>query len=106
MISMLLAFVCCLHTSEGDDGNRQADESCRAPEPRKLHEGRDGRETAARFYLQTTSVSLRDSCEGEATAGGFQSYVDLLTCIQMTHTASASQSASPLRGAGKNRIRK
>src|SRR4051812_11753912 len=31
----------------------------------------------------TNSDSLRTRCEGEATAGGSDSYVDLLTCIQM-----------------------
>lgn len=31
----------------------------------------------------TASIQLRNRCEGEAVAGGSQSYVDLLTCIQM-----------------------
>jgi hypothetical protein len=30
-----------------------------------------------------TPPSVRSSCEGEATTGGFDSYVDMLTCIQM-----------------------
>jgi hypothetical protein len=33
---------------------------------------------------QTTSPSVRNGCESEAVAGGYQSYVDLLTCIQMS----------------------
>jgi hypothetical protein len=45
-------------------------------------------ETAAQQQLNsiwpTTPTSVRDSCEAEAVAGGFQSYVDLLTCIQMS----------------------
>uniref|UniRef100_UPI001BB46258 hypothetical protein n=2 Tax=Pseudomonadota TaxID=1224 RepID=UPI001BB46258 len=40
-------------------------------------------ETAAKQQLdsiwQATSVAVRNRCEGEATTGGFQSYVDLLT---------------------------
>ncbi len=67
-------------------------------------------EAAAKQQLdsiwQATSVSLRDRCEGEATAGGFQSYVDLLTCIQMADTASASPTTSLLKGASKNRNKK
>lgn len=51
----------------------------------------------------TTKPGVRDQCEGEATSGGIQSYVDLLTCIQMTDTATALASAQPLRGASKNR---
>ncbi|MGY3239030.1 MULTISPECIES: hypothetical protein [unclassified Bradyrhizobium] len=64
-------------------------------------------ETAAKQQLdsiwQATSVALRDRCEGEATAGGFQSYVDLLTCIEMADTASALSPTSPLKGASRNR---
>lgn len=54
----------------------------------------------------TTKVTVRDGCEGEATSGGIQSYVDLLTCIQMTDTANAMASAQPLRGGSKNRNKK
>ncbi|RQH12097.1 hypothetical protein [Bradyrhizobium sp. RP6] len=64
-------------------------------------------ETAAQEQLATVWLTvkpaLRDACEGEATTGGIQSYVDLLTCIQMTDTASAVAPASPLRGGSKNR---
>jgi hypothetical protein len=45
-------------------------------------------ETNAQQQLSTvwasTSGPVRDRCEGEAVAGGSQSYVDLLTCIRMT----------------------
>ncbi|WP_027523841.1 hypothetical protein [Bradyrhizobium sp. Ec3.3] len=64
-------------------------------------------ETAAQQQLgtvwSTTRATVRDACEGEASSGGMQSYVDLLTCIQMTDSASALSPAPPLRGASKNR---
>jgi len=64
-------------------------------------------ETAARQQLdsiwQATSVAVRNRCEGEATTGGFQSYVDLLTCIEMADTANALPSSSPLKGASRIR---
>jgi len=67
-------------------------------------------EASAQQQLATiwssTMPAVRDGCEGEATSGGIQSYVDLLTCIQMTDTASTLASASPLRGASKNRNKK
>jgi len=64
-------------------------------------------ETAARQQLgtlwQTTKIGVRDQCEGEAVAGESQSYVDLLTCIQMTDVSSATPTTPKLRGASKNR---
>jgi hypothetical protein len=51
----------------------------------------------------TTSEAVRNQCEGEATAGGSDSYVDLLTCIQMAGFAQSSSPATSLRGASKNR---
>ncbi|MEK9281778.1 MULTISPECIES: hypothetical protein [unclassified Bradyrhizobium] len=64
-------------------------------------------ETAAQKQLgtvwATAKPAVRDSCENEATSLGTQSYVDLLTCIQMTETASALSSTPPHRGASKNR---
>ncbi|QOZ08198.1 hypothetical protein [Bradyrhizobium sp. CCBAU 51765] len=53
----------------------------------------------------TTKLTVRDVCEGEATSGGSQSYVDLLTCIQMTGVAPATTATPALRGASKNRSR-
>jgi hypothetical protein len=50
---------------------------------------------------QKTSDSARTTCEGEADTGT-QSYVDLLTCVQMTDFASAL-TGPRLRGASKNR---
>ena len=52
---------------------------------------------------QSTPLSIRDRCEGEAVAADIQSYVDLLTCIQMTDTADLTPSPAPLRGASKKR---
>jgi len=66
-------------------------------------------ETAAQKQLVTlwpaNPGSVRDQCEGEAVAGGIQSYVDLLTCIQMADWANPTSKvkATPLRGASKNR---
>jgi hypothetical protein len=52
---------------------------------------------------QQSSVAVRDRCEGEAVAAGMQSYVDLLTCVQMTDLANAASAGARLRGASKNR---
>lgn len=64
-------------------------------------------ETAAQQQLRTlwptSAVPLRDSCEGEASSSGIQSYVDLLTCIQMTDLANSMSDMPKLRGASKNR---
>lgn len=54
------------------------------------------------LWLQN-SDALRNRCEGEATAGGNDSYVDLLTCVQMADWAKSTPSAPKLRGASKNR---
>jgi len=59
-----------------------------------------------RTLWQATAISLRDRCEGEAVAGDSQSYVDLLTCIQMAGSASTSPAAPSLRGGSKNRNKK
>ncbi|BAL75178.1 hypothetical protein [Bradyrhizobium cosmicum] len=67
-------------------------------------------ETTAQQQLQAiwqgTAPSLRDRCEGEATSAGAQSYVDLLTCIQMEEIANSLPNPSGLRGASKSRSRK
>src|SRR5258708_39865202 len=56
-------------------------------------------ESAAQKQLNTVwgtaSVPLRDSCEGEATAAS-QSYVDLLTCIQMAEWVKSPSTATRL----------
>ncbi|WP_407174899.1 hypothetical protein [Bradyrhizobium sp. STM 3562] len=63
-------------------------------------------ENAAREQLATVwstySVSIRDRCTQEATLVGMGSYVDLLTCMQMTDPAKLSP-ALDLKGASKNR---
>lgn len=46
--------------------------------------------------------AVRDRCEAEATLVGIASYVDLLSCMQMADLAP-SATATPLRGASKNR---
>ena len=48
------------------------------------------------------SASIRSSCEGEATAAGSASYVDLLACLQMTD-GTAATSANALRGASRKK---
>jgi hypothetical protein len=64
-------------------------------------------ETAAQQQLNTVwgtaDRSLRASCEVEATSGGSQSYVDLLTCIQMAEWVKSPLTATRLRGASKDR---
>jgi hypothetical protein len=51
----------------------------------------------------SNSDELRNRCEGEATAGGSDSYVDLLTCIQMADWVKSPSPAVKLRGASKTR---
>jgi hypothetical protein len=50
----------------------------------------------------------RDSCEGEAATGlrDSQSYVDLLTCMQLAGVATTGVQATPLRGGSKARNKK
>lgn len=64
-------------------------------------------ESAAQKQLttvwSTAATPLRDSCEGEAASGGSQSYVDLLTCIQMAEWVKSPSTATRLRGAGTAR---
>jgi hypothetical protein len=48
------------------------------------------------------SSAVRAQCEGEATDVGEASYVDLLTCLQMTD-GSVTTSASALRGASRKK---
>jgi hypothetical protein len=50
----------------------------------------------------TYPAPTRDRCEQEATIGGIGSYVDLLTCMQMTDPAKLSPTPG-LGGASKNR---
>jgi hypothetical protein len=63
-------------------------------------------ENAAQQQLGTVwsnySASIRDRCTAEATIAGMGSYVDLLTCMQMTDPATLSPTPA-LRGASKNR---
>jgi hypothetical protein len=64
-------------------------------------------ENSARLQLigtwSTYSASIRDRCEKESTiTPGTASYVDLLTCVQMTDPSTIS-AAPDLRGASKNR---
>ncbi|MGV7213175.1 hypothetical protein [Bradyrhizobium sp. UFLA05-112] len=65
-------------------------------------------ETLAQQQLSKTWLTvpapMRDTCEGEASQGGIQSYVDLLTCLQMAGWDNPAPSpAVPLRGASKTR---
>jgi hypothetical protein len=63
-------------------------------------------ENAARQQLagiwMSYSASIRNQCEREATLVGLGSYVDLLTCMQMTDPSTMSATPA-LRGASKNR---
>jgi hypothetical protein len=64
-------------------------------------------ENAAQQQLTTIWLSnsgeVRNQCEGEATAGGSDSYVDLLTCLQMAGWVKPASPQPKLRGASKNR---
>lgn len=46
--------------------------------------------------------AVRDRCEGEAVAAGTPSYVDLLTCLQMTDLVNSQSTGAPLKGGSKN----
>jgi hypothetical protein len=63
-------------------------------------------ENAAREQLaaiwSTYSAPVRDRCTQEATLAGTGSYVDLLTCMQMTDPATLSPTPA-LKGASRNR---
>ena len=69
-------------------------------------------ETAAKQQLATiweqNAGPTRDGCEGEAAAGprDSQSYVDLLTCMQMAGFANPGVQATTLRGGSKTRNKK
>ena len=54
----------------------------------------------------SNSDAVRNQCEGEATAGGSDSYVDLLTCVQMAGWDKSTPPTPTLRGASKNRNNK
>lgn len=65
-------------------------------------------EKSARQQLDSIWLTVpsgpRESCESLAMSGGGQSYVDLLTCLQMAGWVSpASPNATRLVGASKNR---
>jgi hypothetical protein len=51
----------------------------------------------------TSAGPARDQCEGEAVAGDTQSYVDLLTCMQMANAVTSVSPPAPLREASKGR---
>jgi hypothetical protein len=61
-------------------------------------------ETAAKEKLSTvwgtTSRPIRNRCQRDAVALGIRSYLDLLTCIQMTDDV---KSPSKLKGASEHR---
>jgi hypothetical protein len=63
-------------------------------------------ENSARQQLgpiwSSRSAAIRAQCEGEATAAGNASYVDLLVCLQMTDGTSPNSSTS-LRGASRKK---
>jgi hypothetical protein len=51
------------------------------------------------------SAPLRTRCELEASAGGLPSYVDMLVCLQVAGDNAASTPVTPLKGAGKRRVK-
>ena len=69
-------------------------------------------EMAAKQQLATiweqNAGTARNSCEAEAASGSgdSQSYVDLLTCMQMAGVANEGVSAATLRGGSRTRNKK
>jgi hypothetical protein len=60
-----------------------------------VREENDAKQELVRIWPKTDSV-MRDRCEGEATALGTRTYLDLLTCLQI---------ANDTRSAGKGRAK-
>jgi hypothetical protein len=93
------------------------EQNCRATAATDKSEGLDlpqsvqdcvSDENAARQQLAMVwmnySASVRDRCAEEATLDGIGSYVDLLTCMQMSDPATM-QPRPDWRGASRNRHR-
>jgi hypothetical protein len=53
-----------------------------------------------------TPEAMRTQCYGEAVAGGIESYVDLLSCIQMGGFGQPSTPAAPLRERARTETRR
>jgi hypothetical protein len=60
-----------------------------------IREENDAKQELAKIWPKTDSI-MRDRCEGEATALGTRTYLDLLTCLQI---------ASDTKPAGKGRAK-
>jgi len=69
-----------------------------------MRDENDARQQLNTIWL-TNSDSVRTECVGEATAGGNDSYVDLLTCLQMATWDKSTPLPPKLKGASKNRNR-
>jgi hypothetical protein len=67
-----------------------------------MRDENDARQQLSTIWL-TSSDAVRNECVGEATAGGSDSYVDLLTCLQMAIWDKSSPLPPKLKGASKNR---
>ena len=90
----------CKETAETDKAMGldlpQSVESC-------MNDENAARQQIAADWL-SYSASVRDSCAQEATIGGTSSYVDLLTCMEMSDPARLTPTPKvALRGASKNR---
>jgi hypothetical protein len=66
-----------------------------------MHDENAAREQLAGVW-STYPAPVRDRCTAEATLAGVGSYVDLLTCMQMTDSAKLTPTPA-LRGASRNR---
>jgi hypothetical protein len=88
----------CKETTEADKAANlalpQSFENC-------MHDENSAKEQLAAIW-STYPASVRARCEQEATLVGTSSYVDLLTCMQMTDPAKLTP-AMDLKGASKNR---
>jgi hypothetical protein len=70
-----------------------------------MHDEKSAQEQLRPIWAGTPEA-VRKDCTGEAVAGGIESYVDLLSCIQMNGDAQQGTPATSLRGASKNRNKK
>jgi hypothetical protein len=67
-----------------------------------MRDENDARQQLNTLWL-TSSDTVRKECVGEATAGGSDSYVDLLTCLQMASWDKSTPLPPKLKGASRNR---
>ena len=83
--------------------NKEANIVLAEPLEKCMHDENDAKQRVNDIW-STFPAPVRERCERQATLLGEGSYVDLLTCIQMSDPAKITP-AMDLRGASKNRNR-